>query len=105
MQREVPQKEFLAPYGAPNKHVYFHASFWHLMVFIYKVFINDSFNNANSSKNFKFSFHLCFSDCVHSVMSKDGVITSPNYPQKYSNFETCFWKIETTPGSRIQLVS
>lgn len=42
--------------------------------------------------------------CVHHVLSTEGVVSSPNYPDQYPSRKECTWKFETTPGHRIKLV-
>ncbi|KAG7512160.1 bone morphogenetic protein 1-like isoform X1 [Solea senegalensis] len=42
--------------------------------------------------------------CDHVVNSVSGVISSPNWPDKYPSKKACTWSLSTTPGHRIKLV-
>lgn len=42
--------------------------------------------------------------CNYEFNATDGIITSPNYPNNYSNNTVCVWNITTTPGHRIQII-
>ncbi|KAG8183432.1 hypothetical protein JTE90_023188 [Oedothorax gibbosus] len=42
--------------------------------------------------------------CVHHVLSTDGVVSSPNFPDHYPSRKECTWTFDTTPGHRIKLV-
>ncbi|KAA0704371.1 Bone morphogenetic protein 1 [Triplophysa tibetana] len=41
--------------------------------------------------------------CDQVITSVSGVITSPNWPDKYPSKKTCTWTLSTTPGHRIKL--
>ena len=41
--------------------------------------------------------------CGGSIRKSSGTINSPNYPNVYPTSVTCEWKIETDPGTKIQL--
>lgn len=41
--------------------------------------------------------------CEHKINSVSGVITSPNWPDKYTSRKECTWEIITTPGHRVKL--
>ncbi|MGH0167823.1 UNVERIFIED_CONTAM: hypothetical protein FKN15_053442 [Acipenser sinensis] len=41
--------------------------------------------------------------CDHKVTSFFGVITSPNWPDKYPSKKECTWAITSTPGHRIKI--
>ncbi|KAK7934166.1 hypothetical protein WMY93_005062 [Mugilogobius chulae] len=41
--------------------------------------------------------------CDHTVNSVSGVITSPNWPDKYPSKKACTWALTTTPGHRIKI--
>ncbi|KAM8873002.1 bone morphogenetic protein 1-like isoform 2-T2 [Synchiropus picturatus] len=42
--------------------------------------------------------------CDHMMNSVSGVISSPNWPDKYPSKKTCTWTLSTTPGHRIKLI-
>uniref|UniRef100_A0A8D3CQN9 Metalloendopeptidase n=1 Tax=Scophthalmus maximus TaxID=52904 RepID=A0A8D3CQN9_SCOMX len=42
--------------------------------------------------------------CDHVVNSVSGIISSPNWPDKYPSKKACTWSLTTTPGHRIKLV-
>lgn len=46
---------------------------------------------------------MCFTGCGGIVTTATGSIFSPNYPQPYGSFGSCYWKITVSKGSRIQL--
>ncbi|XP_063906392.1 tolloid-like protein 1 [Zophobas morio] len=46
----------------------------------------------------------CNRGCHHEIASPSGIISSPNYPNYYSNNANCTWRFKTTPGHRIQIV-
>uniref|UniRef100_A0A8C6UAK3 Metalloendopeptidase n=1 Tax=Neogobius melanostomus TaxID=47308 RepID=A0A8C6UAK3_9GOBI len=41
--------------------------------------------------------------CDHTVNSVSGIITSPNWPDKYPSKKACTWALTTTPGHRIKI--
>ncbi|KAM3874302.1 bone morphogenetic protein 1-like [Diretmus argenteus] len=41
--------------------------------------------------------------CDHVVNSVSGVISSPNWPDKYPSKKACTWSLSTTPGHRIKI--
>uniref|UniRef100_UPI00398EE234 tolloid-like protein 2 isoform X1 n=2 Tax=Pristiophorus japonicus TaxID=55135 RepID=UPI00398EE234 len=41
--------------------------------------------------------------CEHKINSAEGVITSPNWPEKYPSRKECTWAICATPGHRLKL--
>ncbi|XP_061421245.1 bone morphogenetic protein 1-like [Lethenteron reissneri] len=41
--------------------------------------------------------------CEHKISSAEGVISSPNWPDKYPNRRECTWEISATPGHRVKL--
>ncbi|XP_038639207.1 tolloid-like protein 2 [Scyliorhinus canicula] len=41
--------------------------------------------------------------CEHQISSSDGVIASPNWPDKYPSRKECTWAISATPGHRVKL--
>lgn len=53
-----------------------------------------------------FCFLLFFfiAGCDHTVNSVNGVITSPNWPDKYPSKKACTWALTTTPGHRVKIV-
>uniref|UniRef100_A0A3B4A711 CUB domain-containing protein n=1 Tax=Periophthalmus magnuspinnatus TaxID=409849 RepID=A0A3B4A711_9GOBI len=44
------------------------------------------------------------SGCDHVVNSVSGIISSPNWPDRYPSKKACTWSMSTTPGHRIKLV-
>ncbi|XP_018526748.1 bone morphogenetic protein 1 isoform X2 [Lates calcarifer] len=42
--------------------------------------------------------------CDHVVNSVSGIISSPNWPDKYPSKKACTWSLSTTPGHRIKLI-
>ena len=36
--------------------------------------------------------------------SEEKIITSPNWPRDYNNFDNCSWLIATDDGSRIEII-
>ncbi|XP_063314268.1 tolloid-like protein 1 isoform X2 [Pelobates fuscus] len=42
-------------------------------------------------------------ECEHRIHSPNGVITSPNWPDKYPSRKECTWEISATPGHRVKL--
>ncbi|XP_061589374.1 bone morphogenetic protein 1-like isoform X2 [Cololabis saira] len=42
--------------------------------------------------------------CDHVINSVSGMISSPNWPDKYPSKKACTWLLSTTPGHRIKLV-
>ncbi|XP_044235177.1 tolloid-like protein 1 isoform X4 [Ursus arctos] len=42
-------------------------------------------------------------ECEQKIHSPNGLITSPNWPDKYPSRKECTWEISTTPGHRIKL--
>ncbi|XP_072347970.1 tolloid-like protein 2 isoform X2 [Scyliorhinus torazame] len=41
--------------------------------------------------------------CEHQISSPEGVIASPNWPDKYPSRKECTWAISATPGHRVKL--
>ncbi|XP_067876353.1 tolloid-like protein 2 isoform X2 [Heterodontus francisci] len=41
--------------------------------------------------------------CEHKISSAEGVITSPNWPDKYPSRKECTWAISAIPGHRVKL--
>uniref|UniRef100_A0A4W3GTR3 Metalloendopeptidase n=1 Tax=Callorhinchus milii TaxID=7868 RepID=A0A4W3GTR3_CALMI len=41
--------------------------------------------------------------CEHRIHSVEGIITSPNWPDKYPSRKECTWAISATPGHRVKL--
>uniref|UniRef100_A0A1I7YT12 CUB domain-containing protein n=1 Tax=Steinernema glaseri TaxID=37863 RepID=A0A1I7YT12_9BILA len=41
--------------------------------------------------------------CSFQLNDPSGIITSPNFPDEYSNFKRCQWHFVTTPGHRLAL--
>ncbi|XP_069771614.1 bone morphogenetic protein 1a [Narcine bancroftii] len=41
--------------------------------------------------------------CEQKINSVSGIITSPNWPDKYTSRKECTWEITTTPGHRVKL--
>ncbi|XP_056099916.1 bone morphogenetic protein 1b isoform X4 [Rhinichthys klamathensis goyatoka] len=41
--------------------------------------------------------------CDQAITSVSGIITSPNWPDKYPSKKACTWTLSTTPGHRIKL--
>lgn len=50
------------------------------------------------------SFFSLAAGCDHTVNSVSGIITSPNWPDKYPSKKACTWVLTTTPGHRIKIV-
>uniref|UniRef100_A0A8C9FF49 Metalloendopeptidase n=1 Tax=Pavo cristatus TaxID=9049 RepID=A0A8C9FF49_PAVCR len=44
-------------------------------------------------------------ECEQKIHSPSGIITSPNWPDKYPSRKECTWEISATPGQRVKLVS
>uniref|UniRef100_A0A672L074 Metalloendopeptidase n=1 Tax=Sinocyclocheilus grahami TaxID=75366 RepID=A0A672L074_SINGR len=42
--------------------------------------------------------------CDQAISSVSGIITSPNWPDKYPSKKACTWTLSTTPGHHIKLV-
>ncbi|XP_006629277.1 dorsal-ventral patterning tolloid-like protein 1 isoform X2 [Lepisosteus oculatus] len=42
-------------------------------------------------------------ECEHKVHSSSGMITSPNWPDKYPSRKECTWEITATPGHRVKI--
>ncbi|XP_037686895.1 tolloid-like protein 1 isoform X2 [Choloepus didactylus] len=42
-------------------------------------------------------------ECEQKIHSSSGIITSPNWPDKYPSRKECTWEISATPGHRIKL--
>uniref|UniRef100_A0A4W3GLI9 Metalloendopeptidase n=1 Tax=Callorhinchus milii TaxID=7868 RepID=A0A4W3GLI9_CALMI len=42
-------------------------------------------------------------ECEHQIHSATGVITSPNWPDKYPSRKECTWEILATPGHRVKI--
>lgn len=43
-------------------------------------------------------------ECEQKIHSPNGIITSPNWPDKYPSRKECTWEISATPGQRVKLV-
>nr|XP_028600382.1 tolloid-like protein 1 [Podarcis muralis] len=43
-------------------------------------------------------------ECEQKIHSPNGIITSPNWPDKYPSRKECTWEISATPGHRIKIV-
>ncbi|NXF95695.1 TLL1 protein, partial [Eubucco bourcierii] len=42
-------------------------------------------------------------ECEQKIHSPNGIITSPNWPDKYPSRKECTWEITATPGQRVKL--
>ncbi|KAM9295136.1 tolloid-like protein 1 isoform 1-T1 [Morus bassanus] len=42
-------------------------------------------------------------ECEQKIHSPNGIITSPNWPDKYPSRKECTWEISATPGQRVKL--
>lgn len=49
--------------------------------------------------------HIGTAECEQKIHSPNGIITSPNWPDKYPSRKECTWEISATPGQRVKLVS
>lgn len=58
----------------------------------------------NWSFVYVFFFFFSIAGCDHTVNSVNGLITSPNWPDKYPSKKACSWALTTTPGHRIKIV-
>ena len=49
---------------------------------------------------------VCHTGCPHltTLNETSGVITSPSYPRKYLNNQTCSWQITANKGKRVVLI-
>lgn len=45
-----------------------------------------------------------FIDCTNKLTGFGGVIESPNFPNGYTNGQTCLWEIEVTNGNKVKLI-
>uniref|UniRef100_A0A670Y9X6 Metalloendopeptidase n=1 Tax=Pseudonaja textilis TaxID=8673 RepID=A0A670Y9X6_PSETE len=43
-------------------------------------------------------------ECEQKIHSPNGIITSPNWPDKYPSRKECSWEISATPGHRVKIV-
>ncbi|NWH53547.1 TLL1 protein, partial [Fregata magnificens] len=43
-------------------------------------------------------------ECEQKIHSPNGIITSPNWPDKYPSRKECTWEISATPGQRVKLI-
>ncbi|XP_039236423.1 tolloid-like protein 1 [Pipra filicauda] len=43
-------------------------------------------------------------ECEQKIHSPNGIITSPNWPDKYPSRKECTWEISATPGQRVKLM-
>ncbi|KAJ7410896.1 hypothetical protein WISP_105653 [Willisornis vidua] len=43
-------------------------------------------------------------ECEQKIHSPSGIITSPNWPDKYPSRKECTWEISATPGQRVKLM-
>ncbi|XP_021927790.1 cubilin [Zootermopsis nevadensis] len=55
-------------------------------------------------KGFHITWDATATGCGGSLIAPTGSFTSPNYPQAYSHFGECFWRISVNRGSVIQIV-
>ncbi|XP_050328157.1 cubilin homolog [Bactrocera neohumeralis] len=60
-------------------------------------------NKEHNGKGFKASYKILKSQCGGVLASKNGVITSPNYPLNYPPDARCEWTIEVNPHHTITL--
>ncbi|KAK7817671.1 hypothetical protein U0070_018635, partial [Myodes glareolus] len=58
-------------------------------------------DNTVSKKGFK--AHFFSAECEQKIHSPSGLITSPNWPDKYPSRKECTWEISAIPGHRIKL--
>ncbi|NXU75213.1 TLL1 protein, partial [Oreotrochilus melanogaster] len=42
-------------------------------------------------------------ECEQKIHSPNGIVTSPNWPDKYPSRKECTWEISATPGQRVKL--
>ncbi|XP_076437898.1 tolloid-like protein 1 isoform X2 [Babylonia areolata] len=72
--------------------------------FVRIVFTSDA---RDTDKGFNISYEAVAdkgsTECDVTLTDPQGVITSPNYPDKYNNMEHCSWKIKAPEGWRIRL--
>ncbi|KAG2462370.1 TLL2 protein, partial [Polypterus senegalus] len=59
-------------------------------------------DNTVSKKGFK--AHFFSAGCEHKVTSAEGVLSSPNWPDKYPSRKECTWEISSTAGHRVKIV-
>lgn len=51
------------------------------------------------------SYGLSQAGCEHKLSSAEGMMSSPNWPDKYPSRKECIWNISATPGHRVKVVS
>lgn len=51
------------------------------------------------------SYDLSQAGCEHKLSSAEGMMSSPNWPDKYPSRKECTWNISATPGHRVKVVS
>lgn len=51
------------------------------------------------------AFFFFKAGCEHKVTSAEGVISSPNWPDKYPSRKECTWELSSTAGHRVKIVS
>jgi cubilin len=61
------------------------------------------FPDENITSNVNFTMDWKVDECGGVFESTTGMITSPNYPQKYSPSLDCAWQIIVPEGSTIQV--
>uniref|UniRef100_A0A8C2FPT7 Metalloendopeptidase n=1 Tax=Cyprinus carpio TaxID=7962 RepID=A0A8C2FPT7_CYPCA len=61
-------------------------------------------DNTVSKRGFKAQFFSANEQFSYVITSVSGIITSPNWPDKYPSKKACTWTLSTTPGHRIKLV-
>ncbi|XP_056258852.1 bone morphogenetic protein 1-like isoform X4 [Seriola aureovittata] len=62
------------------------------------------FKSDNTVSKRGFKAHFFSAGCDYVVNSVSGVISSPNWPDRYPSKKACTWSLSTTPGHRIKLV-
>lgn len=67
--------------------------------------IYSSFCHASVKRSLLIQLRSFSAGCDHTVNSVNGIITSPNWPDKYPSKKACTWALATTPGHRIKIVS
>ncbi|XP_036318853.1 cubilin homolog [Rhagoletis pomonella] len=69
----------------------------------HQLFVRFISNKEHNGKGFQASYKILKSQCGGVLSSKNGVITSPNYPLNYPPEASCEWTIEVTPYHSITL--
>ncbi|XP_053948471.1 cubilin homolog [Anastrepha ludens] len=67
------------------------------------LFVRFFSNKEHNGKGFKATYKILKSQCGGVLSSRNGVITSPNYPLNYPPESRCEWTIEVTPHHSITL--